>query len=635
MCYARNYVCCLTIILCCSVLVLSPVDAADWRHITNGSVIPDEEYADQPYVVVLNDGSWLCLLTTGPGGESAPGQHIVSTRSADQGKTWSNLVDIEPSVPDKRAASSWVVPLHVPTIGDPGPGRVYAFYTYNGDHVDVPGKDRDTAVGWYVFKFSDDGGRTWSKDRYRVPVPYSKVDLSNDSKDLPGAPHLNGWSVCKPTVKDGHVHIAFCKKLNVNADGGEGWIFTSPNLMTEPNPAKIKWTFSPDPDDKNPKVYMTGSALKTEADWSGLRNDEVAKHHEEQVLASLAGPGRLVMVERTTEGFPGISYSADNGRSWTPPVALTYEPGGSRVIKHPRANTKVWRTRDGKYLLWHHFNGTKGFRNRNPVWLSAGVEDREGKLRWSQPEVLLYHSIENYRYGMSYPDLIEVDGRFWITETQKKVARVHEIDGAYLETLFRWDRISKVAGAGKVIDVNPGAGPHSQALPRLASLKGASAGGFTLDFQVRFKDLDAGQTIADNRDTAGRGFLVETARDGRLQVSLNDGSSRVVWNTEKGAIQPDRLEHIALVVDGQADVISWVVNGERLDGGKERDFGWTRSDHALGDVNGAGKLTIAKDLNGTINKFRLYSRALMTTELIGNFRAESGERERATRADNE
>ncbi len=38
---------------------------------------------------------------------------------------------------------------------------------------------------------------------------------------------------------------------------------------------------------------------------------------------------------------------------------------------------------------------------------------------------------------MSYPDLIEeADGRFYITETQKTVARVHEIPAELLRGLF-------------------------------------------------------------------------------------------------------------------------------------------------------------------------------------------------------
>ena len=37
---------------------------ADPRHIVNGSEIPNEGYADQPYIVKTDDGAWLCVITT-------------------------------------------------------------------------------------------------------------------------------------------------------------------------------------------------------------------------------------------------------------------------------------------------------------------------------------------------------------------------------------------------------------------------------------------------------------------------------------------------------------------------------------------------------------------------------------------
>ncbi len=55
--------------------------------ITTGCDIPSEGYCDQPYVVALTDGTWLCTMTTGTGHEGQTGQHIVSCRSRDRGKT--------------------------------------------------------------------------------------------------------------------------------------------------------------------------------------------------------------------------------------------------------------------------------------------------------------------------------------------------------------------------------------------------------------------------------------------------------------------------------------------------------------------------------------------------------------------
>jgi hypothetical protein len=71
----------------------------DWRHIGNGWPIPTENYCDQPYVVKTDDGAWLCTVTTGGGREGQSGQHVVSMRSTDFGRTWSPVVPVEPVGP--------------------------------------------------------------------------------------------------------------------------------------------------------------------------------------------------------------------------------------------------------------------------------------------------------------------------------------------------------------------------------------------------------------------------------------------------------------------------------------------------------------------------------------------------------
>src|SRR4051812_11850482 len=84
----------LSLLLVCGALVAQPSDP---RNIKTGLVIPDEGYSDQPYIVKTDDGAWLCVITTGPGVEGAGGQHVVTRRSKDRGKTWSDAVDVEPS----------------------------------------------------------------------------------------------------------------------------------------------------------------------------------------------------------------------------------------------------------------------------------------------------------------------------------------------------------------------------------------------------------------------------------------------------------------------------------------------------------------------------------------------------------
>ncbi len=154
--------------------------APDPRHIVNGLVIPDETYADQPYIVKTDDGAWLCVITTGKGAEGEGGQHVISLRSKDRGRTWEKAVDVEPA---GGPEASYAVLLKTPG------GRVYVFYNHNTDNVrqviaDKPAyKDglnrRVDSLGHFVFKYSDDHGRTWSAQRYDIPQRDFEIDRKN------------------------------------------------------------------------------------------------------------------------------------------------------------------------------------------------------------------------------------------------------------------------------------------------------------------------------------------------------------------------------------------------------------------------------------------------------------------------
>ena len=67
-----------------------------------------------------------------------------------------------------------------------------------------------------------------------------------------------------------------------------------------------------------------------------------------------------------------------------------------------------------------------------------GGTEREGPdgkvIHWGLPEVVLYD--DDPHTGISYPDFIEEDGRLYITETQKSIARVHEVPGQLLDRLW-------------------------------------------------------------------------------------------------------------------------------------------------------------------------------------------------------
>ncbi|MBN2296037.1 MAG: exo-alpha-sialidase, partial [Pirellulales bacterium] len=560
----------------------------DPRNIRTGLKIPDEGYCDQPYVVITKDGNWLCTLTTGIGEEGQGGQHVVSTISSDQGHTWSKLVDIEPAT---GPAASWVVPLLVPS------GRVYGFYTYNGDHVDTlqGNRIRNDTLGWYVYKYSDDGGQTWSEDRYRLPYRLTACDRSNDWR---GKVQLF-WGIDKPKVFGKSVVFASTKLGRYMLDQGEGWLLCSDNILTELEPTKIRWELLPEGE-------------------HGIRADEFGSIQEEHNMVPLGGTG-LYCVYRTTTGYPCHTYSTNGGRTWEKPRHMTYTPGGRRV-KNPRACPKLWRTANGRYIFWFHNHNGKTFSGRNPVWVSGGVE-RGGKMYWSEPEILLYHNDLKAK-GMSYPDLIEQDGRYWVTETQKSVARVHELDPSLLEGLWNQGEARSIARDGLVAEA-----ASSQGVPRILKLPGllglAETCGLSLDFWVQFDTLDAGQVLLDSRTPEGEGILIETADGDSVRFVLNDGKTRAAWTCDAGSLTPGKLHHVVATADAGPNVITFVIDGKLCDGGPTRQYGWGRFPATMGNVTGTGIFRIGPSLRGNIVRVRVYNRYLRTSEAVAHFHAGS------------
>jgi hypothetical protein len=558
-----------------------PAGDIDPRNIQAGFPIPVEGYCDQPYIVITRSGQWLCTLTTGPGKEGQFGQHVVATTSRDHGRTWSPLVDIEPS---SGPEASWVVPLVVPS------GRIYAFYTYNGDRVSTLGgkKIRADMLGWYAYKCSDDEGRTWSQ-RYRLPMRITACDRGNNWQGQV----IIFWGICKPLRVASDVYFSFTKLGRYMLDDGEGWLYRSDNILGQSDVANIHWDMLPQGD-------------------HGIRAPAFGSVQEEHNMVSLSGKG-LYCVYRTTTGYPCHSYSTDGGRTWTTPEHMTYSPSGRR-IKNPRACPKVWQTSNGKYLFWFHNHSGKSYPGRNPAWICGGLE-RDGKIYWSQPEIVLYDSDPQTR--MSYPDLVEQDGRSWITETQKTIARVHQLDPTLLEGLWSQGQ-AKLATRGLLAEGRDG--PRSSAALRLPKpLDLRQTGGVSIDLWIRLDDLAGGQIVLDGRDEQGRGIALATTSSGTLRLELNDGQTKTAWDTDPGLLRPGKPHHLVAIVDAGPKLVVFVLDGALCDGGEHRQFGWGRYEAELGEIAGSGRMRLAAGLRGQIKQLRLYDRPLRTSEAIGNF----------------
>jgi len=567
-------------------------------------LIPAENYCDQPRVVVTSNGTWVCVLTTGTGNEGAEGEHVVSTSSQDHGRTWSSLVDVEP--PDKEKKSAYALALITPA------DRIYAFYCYNGDaiHSLPDGRPiRDDMQGWLCYRYSEDNGQSWSK-RYRIPMRLTAADRANQWQ---GRLQMF-WAIGTPAIFDGRMIFGFTKLGKYLLEQGEGWFCRSDNVLTEANPDRIDWEFLPEGD-------------------HGVRASEFGSVQEEFDVVHLQGPD-LFCVYRTRLGHAACAYSRDRGRTWSKPDALRYAPEGPPV-KQPRACAKIWKTRDGHYLLWYHNNSTTTYNNgpnagsRNIAWLSAG-HLTNGFLHWSQPEIVAY--VEGGLEGCSYPDLVEDGGRTYICATQKTEARVMEVDPGLLNGLWGQGITHTVVTNGLVLSLSGDeCAPQAVAgAPRLPPVGGqiqqrkARAGegaGLSIEVAIRFADLAPGQRILDSRDDAGRGYVLRTTERQTVRFEMCDGWQAVFWDCDPGLLKTNTLQHIVAIVDGRARVICFVVDGRLCDGGAERQFGFGRFNANFKDISGSRVLQLAPNLRGQLQHVRLYDRAVRVSEAVANFHA--------------
>ena len=564
----------------------------DFRDRLNGKPIYMSGYIDQPYVVVLDNGDWLCVFTTGAGAEGTGGQHIVSSVSNDKGNTWSKPVRIEE--PSAESAS-WSMPYKTRF------GRIYVFYDYNGDKIhsmNFIDNIREDMLGWYCFKYSDDNGKTWSK-RYRLPIKTTRVDRKND---WAGKVQIL-WGIGKPiNVGQEGMMLAFTKLGKYMLEEGEGWFMRCENINTERDPEKLRWNNLPEGD-------------------QGLRNPDFGSVQEEQNIVELSN-GTLYCMYRTVMGHPAESYSYDGGKTWTMPQIPTYYTGDP--IKNPRACPRIFKTKDGRYLFWHHVNSGPDFENRNPAWISGGIE-KNGKIIWSQPEILIYApGLSKER--MSYPDLIEQDGRYWITETNKVQGLCHEIDANFFKNLWEQFHVSKISTKGLMI--NESGENLIKKEFNLPSIQEPSKGeGFTINMVANITKLKEGEVIYESRN-AGKGFWLEMSANYAVKFTMTDGVKTTSWTSDAGVVKFFGTTEISLIVDYRAKIISYVINGIFNSGGKERIFGWGQLDNTMEAVSSnkirIGDIAIGGGLraNNVIKAFRFYDRPLTVSECVGNYRSQ-------------
>ena len=81
--------------------------------------------------------------------------------------------------------------------------------------------------------------------------------------------------------------------------------------------------------------------------------------------------------------------------------------------------------------------------------------------------------------------------------------------------------------------------------------------------------------------------------------------------------------HIAVAMDGGANIVYFVYNGEFCDGGEQREFGWQRFSKYLQNVNGGNEVRVGRG----VTNCRVFDRALTVAEIVKDHNAFCAEKD--------
>jgi hypothetical protein len=221
--------------------------------------------------------------------------------------------------------------------------------------------------------------------------------------------------------------------------------------------------------------------------------------------------------------------------------------------------------------------------------------------------------------------LIEDEGNYYLTETQKNIARIHRIQPSLVDGLFhQWDR-KTVSKDGLILEISDGS--STVPMPPLVEFNKRDTNrldygtkelrnGFSIDLWLTFDSLRPGQILFDNCTDQGAGIRLTTGERGKLKFAMNDGRQEASWPSDSETLRIGQPQHVVITIDGGPKIITYVINGILCDGGDERQFGWGRYSPTLRTPHGRKTLTLDK----AIRRLRIYNRPLTTGEAIGNFR---------------
>ena len=184
---------------------------------------------------------WVCTIARNSHPEGNHGEHSEVLWSADRGATWTTGIRLEaPGAPTNSYGNILATDA----------GRLVVVYNQNLRNVSrFPSGQpftRDDEMGFMVWRYSDDGGDTWSAQRLVGPLRNTSVDRSNS---FHGGTQMF-WSVDQVTrTRQGASLHAFTKMgTYMQSAPQETFLVSSPNLLTERNASAVTWAMYPEGD---------------------------------------------------------------------------------------------------------------------------------------------------------------------------------------------------------------------------------------------------------------------------------------------------------------------------------------------------------------------------------------------------
>ena len=289
--------------------------------------------------------------------EAANDEHVVFSKSADGGKTWTDPVTLAGSetLADPKPVAAWQQPMLTRS------GRLYCLW------------NQETTVkkhlcGIMQGRYSDDAGETWSEIG-TVPFP---IRFSSDPDD-PAVPP--SWCMWQRPLRfgEGGRYLAGCSRYSYKMQGRESskvefWQYD--NIDDDPQIGDIRISFFNTEDES-----FDAATVETDEHFTGREVPSV----EEACIVGLPD-GRLFAVMRTSIGHPIWSVSEDHGRHWSRPEVLRERDGGPAILQ-PRSPCPIYdvegpEAHSGRYALFVHdsfdFNGMTAYQNRGPVYRRDG-----------------------------------------------------------------------------------------------------------------------------------------------------------------------------------------------------------------------------------------------------------------------